>query len=345
MEGGCRMKRLIAGLLCFFLLLSSALADPVSFGDASFDSEAEYIDLGEQQVGDKEWTKFISFLKQFPNLKKVDMFATQVDRNAVKKLMAALPDVEFGWTLQLMKYKNKHIVRTDATYFSTRHGICPNHNNDDFVLIGYCRDLLALDLGHNNLTDISFLENMPNLRVLILSENQKLKDIEPIAGLQDLEYLELFWTAVRDLTPLTKLSNLMDLNLSKTEVLDWRPLKEMKQLKRLWIANMKIVTSLKPYKTRKMTDEEKQELQEALPDTVIVFTGDSDGSGWRYYDDKKGEKIEGNRVPHYEVIHQMMEQDTYIPFEESAPLPGADPADESFITTDEIDPSELLNGN
>ena len=339
------MRKTAALLLCLLFCLSFSLSagETVTYGSASFDSEAEYIDLGDQKV--TNLNKFITFLKNFPNLAAVDMFATQVTAADVKKLEKAFPDVAFGWTLQLMRYKDRHIVRTDAVYFSTKHGKCPNHSDSDFVLIGYCRNLLALDLGHNNLTDVSFLRNMPRLRVLILAENQKLRDIEPIGELQDLEYLELFWTAVRDLTPLTKLPNLMDLNLSKTEVSDWRPLMEMKQLKRLWVANMKIIVSLKPYKTRKMTDEEMQELREALPDTEIMFTGNSDGNGWRYYDDKKGSKAEGNLVPHFEVISRMMEQDTYIPFEESAPLPGEEPAEESFASSVEIDPSELFGGN
>ena len=56
----------------------------------------------------------VCFLKEFPNLKKVDMFATQVTAAQVGKLTEALPEVEFGWKLQLMKYKTRHIVRTDA---------------------------------------------------------------------------------------------------------------------------------------------------------------------------------------------------------------------------------------
>ncbi len=323
------MKKLLAVLVCLLLLSGAAAAEQVSFGGASFDRDAEYIDLGEQKVGEKEWASFISFLKQFPNLKKVDMFATQVDRAAVKKLKDALPEIEFGWTLQLMKYKNKHIVRTDATYFSTLHGICPNHNNDDFTLIGYCTQLLALDLGHNNLTDISFLRNMPRLRVLILAENQKLKDIGPIAELQDLEYLELFWCAVTDITPLTKLAHLTDLNLCSNKVKDWRPLKEMKQLKRLWVSGMC---------AKKMSAADREELREALPDTEIVFEGKPDENGWRYL--SRSPKI---MAPHYEVIAAMAEANAYIPFEDSAPLPGEEPDGDGFLITDDVDPGELTD--
>lgn len=326
------MKKLTAALLCLFLLFGGSLAETATYGSVSFDTGAEYIDLGDQAVAEGDWSGFISFLRQFPNLKKVDMFATQVDQRAVNKLTEAFPELEFGWTLQLMKYKNKHIVRTDATYFSTRHGVCPNHSNDDFVLIGYCRDLLALDLGHNNLTDLSFLRNMPHLRVLILGENQKLKNIEPIGELKELEYLELFWCNIRDITPLTKLPRLMDLNLCLNNVKDWRPLKEMKQLRRLWVSGML---------SGQWSEADRRELREALPDTEIVFVGQPDEKGWRYYDDLVKKKKPDNLVPHFAVIDAMMNADAYIPFAESAPLPGQEPADSDFLITEDLDPSEL----
>ena len=220
--------------------------------------------------------------------------------------------VTFGWKLQLMRYKNKHIVRTDAEAFSTLHGVCPNHPSEEFELLKYCTDMLALDLGHNYLTDISFLLNMPRLRVLILGENQKLRNIEVIGELKDLEYLELFTCGIRDISPLTKLPRLMDLNLANNVVKDWRPLKEMKQLKRLWISDMG---------EHALSKAEKQELEEALPDTVIMYTGKPTDNGWR--------TIPGTKTndPHYDVIYEIFHTGVYIPFEESAPLPGDSPAD------------------
>ena len=175
------MRRFFAVLCCLLLLCASASGGDVVFGSVSADRDSEYIDMGDEIVTD--WNAFIAFLKEFPNLKKVDMFATQITRDQVALLEEALPDVAFGWNLQLMKYKNKHIVRTDATAFSTLHGKCPNHYSEEFVLLNYCTDLLALDLGHNNLTDLSFLQSMPRLRVLILGENQKMKDVTEIGKL------------------------------------------------------------------------------------------------------------------------------------------------------------------
>lgn len=328
-ERSRRMKKAIVILLAFLFLCGSSLAEEaasgtVSFGDVSFDRGTEYIDLGDQSVGNL--SSFISFLQEFPNLKKVDMFATQIDRNGVQKLEEALPDVTFGWTLQLMKYKNKHIVRTDAEAFSTLHGVCPNHNDNDFLLLKYCTSLLALDLGHNYVSDLSFLRNMPHLRVLILGENTTLKNIEVIGELKELEYLELFTCGFTDISPLVNLPNLMDLNLSNNKVKDWRPLKEMKQLKRLWISGMC---------SKKMTEAEKKELQEALPDTEIVFNGrDPMDKGWR-----TDPKTKANH-PHYDVIYEIFHTGKYIPFEESAPLPGEESPSWAVEDVEE----DLLNG-
>ena len=108
------MKKLIALLLCLLLLCGAASAEQLTFGSLSFDSGAEEIDLGEQAVtsgGKTGWSSFIRFLSGFPNLKKVDMFATPVTESQVNRLREAFPDVSFGWTLKMMRY---HLIRTDA---------------------------------------------------------------------------------------------------------------------------------------------------------------------------------------------------------------------------------------
>ena len=324
------MKRFFALLLSLLLLCAAAAAESVTFGSVTAERNADYLDMGSQKVGAKEWPQFIAFLGEFPNLRRVDMFATQVTADKVSLLKEAFPDVEFGWTLQLMKYKTRHIVRTDAEAFSTLHGICPNHASSEFALLSYCTDLKALDLGHNNLTDITFLRNMPHLRVLILGENQKLKNIEVIGELKELEYLELFTCGIVDITPLTGLTNLVDLNLANNRVADWRPLKQMTWLRRLWISRMT---------ASRMSAAEQQELKDALPDTEIVFKGEPTDYGWRFSDKKNTVK-----VPHYDVIYRMFRGDRYIPFEESAPLPSGEEEEgvSPFLITEDLD-EDVLN--
>ena len=312
------MRKFLSLVLVFLLLCGSSFADPVTYGSVSADPGAEYIDLGDQTV--KDYNKLVSFLRQFPDLKKVDMYATQITEDKVNLLVEAFPEVEFGWTLQMMRY---HIIRSDAVAYSTLHGKHPNHSSREFSLLKYCTKLLALDLGHNNLTDISFLRSMPHLRVLIFGENQKLQNIEEIASLPELEYLELFTCGIVDISPLTKLTRLMDLNLANNKVQDWRPLKEMTWLKRLWISGMC---------AKAMTAAEKQELRDALPDTEIMFTGQPTDNGWRKLSD-------GSRAPHYDIVYRIFQTGQYIPFEESAPLTDEDP----FLVFGEIE-TEEMNG-
>ena len=320
------MKR-IAVLLCVFLFgCGMAAADEVSFGGVSFSRDAAVLDMGDLEVSD--FTAFIAFLREFPNLSRVDMFATQVTANKVSLLEEAFPEVKVGWTLQLMRYKDRHIVRTDAQAFSTLHGVCPNHPSSEFELLKYCTEMLALDLGHNNLTDISFLRSMPHLRVLILGENKHLKNIELLSELQDLEYLELFTCGIRDITPLTKLPHLMDLNLANNSVKDWRPLKEMKQLKRLWISDMG---------EHALSAAEKAELEEALPDPEIMYKGQPTDNGWRTLPGTK------TNHPHYDVVYEIFHTGTYIPFVESAPLSGESPDD--WIVEEGGMEEETLNKN
>ena len=290
-------KKGLACLLCLLLLFGCAAADPVVFGSLTFDSDAEYIDLGDETV--KDWDALIEFLGQFPNLKKVDMFATLTRKARADLLAETFPDVRFGWTLDIAK--GAHTVRTDAEAFSTLHGWCDMHRTEELEVLKYCTEMKALDLGHNHLTDLTFLTYMPHLRVLILAGNVHIgSNADILSELQELEYLELFGCSIRDVSFLTKLPNLIDLNISNNKVVDWTPLKELKQVKRLWVSNLWGI---------RMPKADQEALQEALPDTRIEFKGDPTANGWR-------------EDPHYDIIYEIFHTGKYIPFAESAPLPG-----------------------
>ena len=111
---------------------------------------------------------------------------------------------------------------------------------------------------------------------------------------------------------------------------DWRPLKEMTWLKRLWIPGMT---------AQAMSAADLQELQEALPDTVIMadrkYAKDPVGNGWR-----TDPKTKVND-PHYDIIYEIFHTGVYIPFVESAPLPEEEvPSGDGYLVT-ELDPDEM----
>ncbi len=284
------MKQLLIWLL-LLMLVGSAQAEPLTFQKTfTADSQAESIDFGDMQI--KNIDKLIEYLAQFPNLKKVDMFATRIYPASIDKLAAAFPHVEFGWTMRI----GDHWVRTDQTAFSTLHGnASPQHDEDDFRYLKYCRNLLALDIGHNAVKDVSFLYDLPKLKVLILACNQ-IVDVTPVGSLTDLQYLELFKNEIEDISPLTACTELLDLNICFNQITDWTAIHNLPKLDRLWLYNSNNWSEKDP-----VPEEAIAAIKAALPQCQIDSTSYSTLGGWR--DHKR-----------YYVVFNMFKYSEYVPF-------------------------------
>lgn len=225
-------KWLVTAVLALLMMIPAVLAEETaSFMTLTVPTTAQEIDLGQNVVTD--YDALCRFLDELPDVRKVDMFATKISRKDIEMLAARYPQVKFGWTMRV----GDHLVRTDATAFSTLHNNqSATHTSAELSVLKYCTEMLALDIGHNQATDISFLAEMPQLRVLIIACN-KVEDISPLANLTNLEYLEVFKNKIRDISPLSGLTNLIDLNICFNYVKDWTPLENLTQLERLWVYN------------------------------------------------------------------------------------------------------------
>ena len=231
-----------------------------------------------------------------PNLKKVDMFQQPIGRTRRETLQETFPEIEFGMTMII---GGEHYLRTDATAFSTLHGLPGQiwHTSDDFSALKYCRNLYALDLGHNYIDDLSFLYDLPKLRVLILAKNL-LTDITPIGSLKDLEYLEIFGNDVSDISILATLPHLADLNITGNRVADLNPLREIRSLQRAWVCR-----SDKYYLHVNEDAEAVSLLRQTFPEAEIDdFSEGTDGT-WRKH-------------PHYFTIQRVFETGVYEPFDD-----------------------------
>ena len=285
------MKRILP-ILCILSLIP-ALAFGAAYRSIEVDDDTKYVDMGRVTVSD--WDGFYAFLDQLKNLEKVDMYATQVWKNRIDEMHERYPDIEFGWTMRFAE----HSVRTDATAFSTLHASASQtHNANDIGLVRYCKQLKALDFGHNGVRDISFLYELPELRVLIMAVN-RIEDLTPVASLKYLEYLEIFSNHVTDLSPLVGLEHLVDLNIGFNEIADLSPLYEMKQLKRLWMYNC-----IDRSKKIPISDEQLEKLHQELPECEINITSNPSEGGWRVH-------------PHFDIIFRMFRSGVYEPFEDS----------------------------
>ena len=233
-------------------------------------------------------------LELVPTIRKVvsDKMKS-LSNNRVIPLLEKYPDIEFVWLIKL--YGEKYIPSNATAYSMKNVGEPPVRlRSKDLAPLKYAKNLKALDLGHNTITDLEWLRDFPDLELLILADN-KISDISVIGELKHLKYLEIFMNYVTDLSPLVNCQELLDLNISVNDITDISVLYEIPSLERLW-ANV-----------TKLTREQIAEFGEKRPEVATYFTDwQSTGYGWRKH-------------PRYDHYIWCFNHQTWIPFDE--PLP------------------------
>ena len=282
-----RASGFLFSFLVFSLLSFPVLADPLVAYGLTFDSMDTVIDFGNTPVKDIE--PLIHLVEQMPLLREVDMYQQRLPREDMERLFDMFPDIFWGFTLRF----SEHTVRTDVSAFSTLHGSCPNppHSEKEFSMLRMCRNLEALDIGHNATRDISWLAGLTHLKVLIIAINQ-IEDISVLSQLHELQYLEVFTNKVTDVTPLLGLTNLVDLNLSNNPISDLRPLYKMTWLRRLWLGDF-----------MQYPEEQKAEIMAALPDTEFFWGWGPTAGTWREH-------------PHYFALYDFFRTRVFVPFDD-----------------------------
>ena len=85
------------------------------------------------------------------------------------------------------------------------------------------RKIIALSFTDSQIDDLSPLEGLGQLQVMVLDNNQ-VTDLTPLSGLTNLVALNLAKNQIADLAPLQKLGRLNELNLSNNQITDLMPL-------------------------------------------------------------------------------------------------------------------------
>jgi len=110
----------------------------------------------------------------------------------------------------------------------------PKLKNEDVL------QLTELDVGGKDISDISPLSELRQLKSLFLAENQ-ITDLSPLAGHTQLLSLTLDGNEqLRDLAPLTKMENLRLLYLDRNHVVDLSPLAGLTKLKYLYLRDNQV---------------------------------------------------------------------------------------------------------
>lgn len=261
----------------------------VTFGGVTVPGDTTVLDLDSLTKDTIKTTFLRQALTCLTQLTHVTMFEQKISVKDMESIMADFPQITFDWSVQIGTYR----IRTDATAFSTLKGRQePRFTAKDMAPLKYCTQLEAIDLGHNNVSDLSFLTQWPHLKILIIIDSKKpVTDLTPLAELNELEYVELFMQGITDLTPLANKPKLLDLNLCHNSVTDLTPLYSDTSLERLWISYNK-----------GLSDEQVAAFQEAVPGCrVETVEYQSTGAGWREHE-------------RYFVIKDVFETRVYRPF-------------------------------
>ncbi len=259
----------------------------------ALDLGAEILALYEAGIQMTDRQELAEVLDRMPNLKEVRMYTSEMSTEDQEWLFDRYyPRIFFGFTVKI----GPHAIRTDQTAFSTLHLAGDmkgdeRHTSEELFPIRMCTKLRALDLGHNYLTDLSFLNWLPDIEVLIISPNYGLEDISPVANCKKLVYLECFNTPITDLSPLAGLTELRDLNLTRDgKVKDLSPLYELPKLERFWWGHMD-----------RVPNDQRKTMREKHKGCKFVMVYDPTSGGWRSHS-------------HFRELHSFFRTGEYIPF-------------------------------
>lgn len=251
----------------------------VTVADLTFDETTTEVDLTMVEITDLAEVE--RKLNCLPELEKVTFGLCGIDDpkwgNSRSKLVASPIENEelaayrdrvrekykVAWTLRLGP---KIALESDADNFMPNHFGVGQLPDSYAYNLRYCEDMVCLDVGHMTLTDISFVEYMPNLKYLILAWTE-VKYIEPIRTCKNLVFLELDNSTIRDLSPLVDCTALEDLNLGNT-FCDVTPILEM-----TWLKNVYFILG---------SPASAYKVSQAIPTAHVVATGTATvGGGWR----------------------------------------------------------------
>lgn len=259
----------------------------VHYDGEDYDSSITEFDLTGKKLTTDDLDGIKEAINQFPDLEKVILCDCGLSNETLSEFQDEVGNVKVVWRVYL---GTQWSLRTDAVAFSV---LIVNYKHvrmtsNSIQVLKYCTDLLALDLGHQAISDLSIIgECLPELRLLIVADNA-VWDLSPLKNCKHLHYLEIFLNRVSDLSPLAELHELVDVNISYNPISNITPLLNSPMMQRVWMESTYV-----GYRGQAV-------LQEAYPDAKIVLIGSgSVDQGWRW----------GN--PRYEQMMDMWFKDYY----------------------------------
>ena len=234
---------------------------PVNLYGVDFDLSDEGLDLNHIWMDD-QGEAVRQILPCMRACTWLDMDSCGVDNEHMAQIRDENPNVEVIWRVN---FGSNYSVRTNVTKILAS---MPSKGGALYDSVGqqlqYCTKVRYLDLGHNEgITDFSFIRNMPDLEVVIISMTG-ITDLSPFTVCKNLLYMEIGCTPLGDLSPLAECKTLKHLNIgTNANIRDITPLYDL-DLKRLWIGSYTPVPG-----------DQVAEMQERHPACIINTTAPS----------------------------------------------------------------------
>lgn len=252
----------------------------------------EYMDLRKIKVED-EGAAIAEVLPYMTKCTYVDLDGSGISDSACAALRDAFPGVKIVWRVYFSwDYSARTDVKTILCSLAGTYGL---YNNESTEPLKYFTDLVNLDAGHNNLhqNDMTFLESLPNLEVLVFYEGY-MTDISPIAACKNLRYLELTFSAISDISALADLDKLTDLDIAGCynlkDISPIIPADKLPDLRRFYCAGIDV------------SDEQLAEFQKNHPNCEVNTTDGRADEWWRFKMVPCPNNIPENRTFQYQAI-------------------------------------------
>lgn len=242
-----------------------------NFGGVIVDNHATLLDFKRKKITDvNKLSSEFENLKYFKNIKRVDMSGCGVPDKQMAQWRSKYPDNKFVWEVTFGNKRRKWTVKTDIKVFSTLlgSGASLGDEKDYKNLFLYCTDLVALDLGHNVIKDISLISNLKKLQGLIITDN-KVSDLSSLTKLPDFVFLEANMNSLKNVKPLGDCPKLIHADFYFNNVSDISALKKCKDLKTLVVVS------------NKTTKAQRDAVKKALPNCQVVNVLDANGKKHR----------------------------------------------------------------
>lgn len=225
------------------------------------DTEVSFI---RQAIGDEGEQEIRNALSLLENCEYFLLDDCGISDEIMDGIRNDYPDTKVVWRIHV----GTRSALTDDQVIRMTHGI-----NDSMTgPLKYCHDVVYMDLGHDSgITDISFIQYMPLLECIILSD-AKMTDITPLSYCHNLTWVELVYCdRLRDITPIIDLESVKYLNISYSGIRDITPIDGM-NLDRFCAIAIGV------------SDEQLEEYRKSHPDCLAINSGNPYGYAWRYND-------------------------------------------------------------